>query len=130
MINAIYIIAGVGILLSAYTLYIEYKISKNSHYKAACDLSNKMSCSRTFHSSYGKTIGISNGWWGLLFYAVIAGLVFYGQMDLVLYAMIFGVLYSARLAYILYFRLKNFCLVCNGIYLVNILLLVFAWMSY
>jgi len=130
MINALYIVAGIGILLSAYSLYIEYKISKNSHYKAACDLSNKMSCSRTFHSNYGRMFGISNGWWGLLFYLAVIGLTFFGKMDLVFYLTIIGVLMSARLAYILYYKLKNFCLVCNGIYLVNILLLIFSWLNF
>ena len=130
MNNAIYITLSVGIILSAYTLYIGYKTKKDSSYKAVCDISNKMSCTRTFHSSYGKTLGVPNGWWGLLFYILIIGLSVFGCYNLVLYAAIFGVLYSARLAYILYFKLKNFCLVCNGIYLVNILLLIFAWLGY
>ncbi len=129
MINALYIIAGVGILLSLYTEYVEYKLRKNNNYKAACDINNKMSCSRTFHSSYSKMLGISNGWWGLLYYLAVIGLVFFGKMDFVLYATIIGVLFSARLANILYFKLKNFCLVCNGFYLVNVLLLVFAYLK-
>lgn len=130
MINAIYITAAAGALLSIYTLYVEYRLKKNADYHAVCDISNKMSCTRTFHSNYGKMFGISNGWWGLLFYMLVAGLLFYGKNDLVLYAAVFGLLFSARLAYILYFKLKNFCLLCNGIYLVNILLLVFAYLNY
>jgi vitamin-K-epoxide reductase (warfarin-sensitive) len=130
MNNPIYAIAFVGMLLSGYTLYIEHKLKKNSEYKAVCDISNRMSCTRTFHSSYGKTMYVSNGWWGLLYYLIIAGLVLYGRPDFILFATACGVLFSARLAYILYFKLKNFCLICNGIYVVNILLLAFAWMNY
>jgi len=130
MINSIYIAAAIGALLSGYTLYLEYRLKKDSSYKAVCDISNRMSCTRTFHSSYGKTLGISNGWWGILYYLIIAGLVFYGRADFILFATAFGVVYSARLAYILYFKLKNFCLVCNAIYIVNILLLVFAWRNF
>ena len=123
----IIIIALVGALLSVYTLYIEQKLKKDKNYKAVCDISNKASCSRTFHSSYGKTLGFSNGIWGLLFYLTVVGLVYFGYMDIVFYAAIFGVLYSFWLAYILYFKMKNFCIVCSGIYIVNILLLIFSW---
>ena len=123
-------IALVGATLSTYTLYIEHQFKKNKNYKAVCDISNRVSCSRTFHSRYGKTLNISNGWWGLLFYLAVIGLVFLGRMDLVFYAALFSVLFSLRLAYILYFKMKNFCLVCSGIYVVNISLLIFVWMSY
>lgn len=130
MINAIYITALAGFLLSVYTLYVEHRLKKNADYHAVCDISNRMSCTRTFHSNYGKMFGISNGWWGLIYYIAIAILVYLSRFDLTLYLAIVGVLMSARLAYILYFKLKNFCLVCNGIYLVNILLLVFAYLNY
>ncbi len=123
-------ISSIGAILSIYTLYIEYQFKKNKEYKAVCDISNRVSCSRTFHSRYGKTLNISNGFWGLLFYLVVIGLVLLGHMDLVFYAALFSVLFSLRLAYILYFKMKNLCLVCSGIYIVNILLLIFVWMNY
>jgi vitamin-K-epoxide reductase (warfarin-sensitive) len=130
MINSLYVTDFVGILLSGYALYIEYKLKRNSGYKAACDISNRVSCTRTFHSSYGKTFYVSNGLWGVIYYLIVAGLIFYGRPDFILIASACGVLFSARLAYILYFKLKNFCLICNGIYAVNILLLVLAWMNH
>ncbi len=123
-------IALAGALLSAYTLYIEQQFGKNKHYKAICDISNKASCSRTFHSSYGKTFNISNGWWGFVFYLGLIGLVLLKRTDFVFYATLFSFLYSFYLAYILYFKMKNFCIVCTGIYIVNILLFTFAWINY
>lgn len=129
MIPEIYFIAMVGILLSVYSIYVERKLRQNRDYKAACDLSNRMSCSRTFSTSYGKTLGISNGVWGTLFYLGLIGLLYFGYFDFVFYGALFGVFYSMRLAYILYVKLKNFCPVCSSIYLVNILLLIFSWLG-
>ncbi len=129
MIPEIYFIAVIGILLSAYSIYVERKLHQNRDYKAACDLSNHMSCSRTFNTSYGKMFGVSNGWWGIGFYLGLIGLLYFGYLDFVFYGALFGVLYSMRLAYVLYFKLKNFCPVCSSIYLVNILLLIFSWLG-
>ncbi len=128
MDTAIYTTAIAGFVLSLYTLYIEYQLKKNTSYKAVCDINDRMSCTRTFSSGYGKMFGISNAYPGFLFYLVVIGLTYYAQFDFLLYVTVFGVLFSAYLAYLLYFKLKHFCLVCNGIYLVNILLLIFVWM--
>ncbi len=128
MVTAILTTAIVGILLSIYTLYIEYKLSKNKNYKAVCDISDRMSCTKTFASDYGKTFGISNALPGLSFYGLIVLMVLYRQTDFLLAITGLGVLASLYLAYILYFKVKHFCLVCNGIYLVNILLLIFSYL--
>ncbi len=130
MANAFYITAGVGILLSLYSLYVEHKAKHYKSYKAVCDISDRASCSTTFKSDYGQLFGISNGVWGILFYLALMGLLYFGYLDFVFYGAVFGILFSIRLAYILYFKLKNFCLICNGIYLVNILLLIFSWLNF
>lgn len=41
-----------GISVSLYALYIEVRKSKDKNYKAACDLSENMSCSRVLTSKY------------------------------------------------------------------------------
>ncbi len=129
MNTAIYITVAIGILLSLYTLYVEHRLKKDHSYKAVCDINDRMSCSKTFESPYGRIFGISNAYPGLLFYLVVIGLTYYLQFEFLLYITVFGLLFSAYLAYLLYFKLKHFCLVCHGIYLVNILLLIFAWLS-
>ena len=127
MEKAIYIISAIGLALCFYILWVEHKTKKDSNYKAACDISNRASCTRTFLSSYGKIFGVSNGWWGMLFYISILSLFLLGKNDLVFYASLAGLVFSVRLAYLLYFRLKNFCMVCTMIYAVNILMAFFAW---
>ena len=66
MINAIYITAGAGIIISIYSLYVEHRVKQNKDYKAVCDISDRASCTATFKSDYGKLFGITNGIWGIL----------------------------------------------------------------
>lgn len=124
MTTAIYIIAAVGFLLSAYSLFVANKVKKNANYKSVCDLSNRASCTATFKSDYGKLFGIENGYWGILFYLLLIGLLALNLTTLLLIATVFGVLYSLRLGYILFFKMKNFCLICTSIHVVNFALLI------
>jgi len=121
----IIIIAIIGIFLSAYALYVEKKMRIDKKYNAVCDISKNISCSRAFRSKYGKLFGVSNSLIGILFYFLV--IVFYFiNLNFVLYISILAVVGSFYLAYISYVKMKNFCLVCTGIYLVNILLLLFS----
>lgn len=124
--NIIRIVAVIGFLLSFYFLYIEKKASKSKKYKAICDISDKMSCTKAFSSRYGSLFGLSNSVLGLGFYLVIFLLTFY-NITYIFYLSILSIIISIYLAYVLYFKLKNFCLICNAIYLVNILLLIFSY---
>lgn len=45
-----------GILVSAYALYVETRKHKDSKYKAACDLGENMSCSRVLTSRSVKSL--------------------------------------------------------------------------
>ena len=127
MQNALYITSGIGLALCFYILWVEHKTKKDPNYKAACDISNRASCTRTFLSSYGKTFGISNGILGMAFYISIFVMVLLNKNSMAFYIAIAGLAFSLRFAYLLYFRLKNFCLVCTIIYIVNILIAFFAW---
>ncbi|MEK6861565.1 MAG: vitamin K epoxide reductase family protein [Nanoarchaeota archaeon] len=124
MFSPIQIISVIGFLLSIYALYVEIKSSKNKEYKAFCDIKENMSCNKAFSSKYGKTAGLSNSIYGIFFYVVIFLLDYYNYPKWIFYLSVFSFLGSVYLAYISYFKLKNFCLVCTAIYIVNILLLI------
>jgi uncharacterized membrane protein len=115
----------VGILISAYALYVRNKLLKTPSYTPICDIRARISCSKALGSHYSKTLGIPNPLAGLMFYALLLVLSF-SYMDLALYPAAAAVLFSLYLAYISYFIQKNFCLVCTFTYLVNIALLVLA----
>jgi len=120
------ILSIIGILLSVYAFYVEKKTLKSKEYKAVCDINDAISCSKAFSSKYGHTLGISNSVYGFFFYIVVILLAFYSQMNYVFYLSILSLIFSVYLAYNLYFKLKDFCLVCTGIYIVNILILIFS----
>jgi len=124
----IQVIAFVGFLLSVYSYYVEWKTSKVKDYKPLCDIRENISCGKVFNSPYGKTFGVSNSIGGIFFYIVIFFLVLY-NLKYVFYLSILSVLGSIYLAYVSYIKLKNFCLVCTGIYVVNILLLYFSYVK-
>lgn len=123
---AIQVIAVVGFLLSVYALYVEHKVKKDAGYKAVCDITDNMSCGKVLTSKYGSLTGISNAIGGLLFYPLVFVLALLDYGQIILYLAVLAIIGSAYLAYLQYFKLKNLCLVCSGIYVVNILLLVFS----
>lgn len=125
--STIQIISIIGFLLSAYSLYVEIKSSKSKSYKAVCDINEKVSCTKVFSSQYGKILGLSNSFYGILLYILIFILNIYEYANLIFYLAILSVLGSVYLAYVMYFKIKSYCLVCNAIYAVNILLLVFSY---
>ncbi|MFH0834077.1 MAG: vitamin K epoxide reductase family protein [Patescibacteria group bacterium] len=123
----IQIAAGLGLLLSLYTLYLHWKSKREANYKAVCDLSDRMSCMKSIRSEEGKIFGIPNGVYGIGFYAAV-GLATLPQFQNYLWPLaIIGMLFSFYFAYQLYFKVKTFCVVCTSTYLINLLLLFLAW---
>lgn len=122
------ILGAIGLLLSIYAYYIEYESRKHKHYHAVCDLNDQVSCTKAFSSKYGHIMGVSNSLFGVLFYILIIVLVILSLPNIILYLSIISLIGSIYLAYASYFKLKNFCLICNAIYLINILLVVFSYL--
>ena len=122
----IYLLALVGMGLSVYSWYVDRKVEKNQNYKAGCDINDRMSCTKASKSPYGKTFGISNSLLGMGYYLAVVLLALFGNSVYLLAATSAGVIMSFYFAYLLYFKVKSFCIICNGIYLVNILLFIFS----
>ena len=127
-LSLIVILCIAGFFLSAYAYYVERKYAKNQKYKAICDINEKASCTKAFSSKYGRTFGISNSIYGIIFYILVLVLLYEGFYKIIFYLSILGMLKSVQLAYVLYFKLKNLCIVCNSIYVVNILTLVVSYL--
>lgn len=47
-----------GIVLSAYGLFVELKHEHNSSYQAMCDVSETISCTKAFSSSWATGLGL------------------------------------------------------------------------
>ncbi|MCF7847094.1 MAG: hypothetical protein K9M51_03655 [Candidatus Gracilibacteria bacterium] len=111
-----------GFALSASALWIHIRSQQKKRFRAWCDLGRNASCTRVFGSRYGKILGIPNPVFGLVWYGSIPFLP-----ETIFTPIAWGVLFlSLVLAYLLYVRLRDFCIVCTAIYLINVLLVVQA----
>lgn len=123
----LYSLAVIGILASAYMLYIKGKLKSNPQYKSICDINNRVSCTKVATTSYGKTFGIENGILGLFFYlGIISATVINFVLGLKILA-IAGLVMTIYLLHKLY-TLKMICPVCLVVHGVNILL--FGWVFF
>ncbi|MBS3128819.1 vitamin K epoxide reductase family protein [Candidatus Woesearchaeota archaeon] len=118
------ILAIIGLLLSLYALYVKTKAEKNKKYKPLCDISENISCTKAFLSKEGSLTGFPNPLIGIFYYVIIFSLFYIKQNQIIFYFSFIAALGSLYLAYLSYIKQKNFCLVCTGIYVVNILLMV------
>ena len=129
MIISVVIIALVGLAISGYAYMVEQKIKADHAYKPMCDLSDKISCSKPIASEYGQLFGVTNSLFGIVFYASMVIAAVLGWHAFIFYGALASCIVSVFLAYILYFKIRVLCLICTSIYVVNILLLIAAYMS-
>lgn|SRR3990172_7644655 len=129
---AIALSAFIGASLSQYAIEVRCRIASSRRtgipYKPACDVSKRISCTKAFMSRHGDLVGpgFPNPMAGMAFYSAIFILAVFGAKQEVFWLSIPAVILSLYLAYVSYVKQKNFCLVCSGVYAVNILLLIAA----
>lgn len=128
MITSIFIIAAIGLCISVYGFFVEYKLNENPTYKPICDLSDRVSCSKTFLSPYGKLLKVSNTLLGVLFYSCMMLFAWLEYTTLIWYGALAAAVASVIFAYILFFKVRTVCLLCISIYLVNSVLVYVAYM--
>ncbi|MBI2452438.1 hypothetical protein HYV50_05180 [Candidatus Pacearchaeota archaeon] len=124
--KSIIILSAIGFLLSIYAFYVKKNHEKNKSYKPFCDISKKFSCTKAFSSKHGNLIGVSNTLFGIIFYPIVFIFALLNQAQLIFFLSIPALLASLYLAYLSYIKMKNFCLVCSLIYLINFLIFIFS----
>ena len=117
-------LAILGFCLSVYSYLVETRLKKDSSYKPACDLSDKISCSKPFLSKYSKLYYFSTSIFGLGFYTALFFASLFGLTNLLILLSFVGMTTTIFLAFILYREIKSFCLICTAIYIINILIFV------
>lgn len=127
MIFSIICVAALGFVISLYAFWLEQKVKREPDYKAACDISQRMSCTASIKSPYARIFYFSNSAIGMAYYAFVALLAWLSLPQPLLIATMAGVAGSIALAYVLYGKIKTVCLVCTSLYLINIVLLILAW---
>lgn len=123
------VLAVIGFVISLYASIVERKLKHDPTYKPACDISDRISCSKVATSPYANLFFISNAVAGMLFYALVMLLAFLEYGQLLMITVVAGVLMSIYLAYILYTKIKSLCLVCTATYIINAALLACMFLS-
>jgi len=140
-----FLLCVIGITLSAYALHVKFSKMHNKDYKALCDISEHMSCSKVFTSKYGTGFGlvepvmgkdsplnVPNSIFGIIFYSLIVLLGLSKSKVAAWINFMFAVSScagSVYLGYILFFILHDTCLVCISTYVVNACLLIINFIT-
>ena len=125
MNNTIFALSSLGLVLSLYSLLIKSKI-KDKNYRPFCDISKRISCSKAFSSKTGNLFKIHNSILGTIFYLVLIIFAFLEISQIIFYLSVISILFSIYLAFISYVKMKNFCIVCSAIYIINTLIFIFS----
>jgi uncharacterized membrane protein len=120
------LLAVVGCALSLYAYCIEQKVSVDKPYRPICDISDLVSCTKTFKSSYSRMFGVSNSLLGIVFYSFMIVCALLNIASLLFMGALAGLGVSILLAYIVYVKIKAYCIVCTALYIINILLFIMS----
>ncbi|MGB8467834.1 MAG: vitamin K epoxide reductase family protein [Candidatus Babeliales bacterium] len=121
-----FFLALLGIGTCLYLVHVEQQLAHDRTYKAACDLSDTVSCTRPLLSNYSTLFfGTSNAKMGIVFYAVVAICALL-ELPILFVITLLGVSVTVAGAYLLYGKLHSFCILCTLTYIINILLFIDA----
>jgi protein-disulfide isomerase/uncharacterized membrane protein len=124
MLMTAFALAGVG--ASAYSTWVHYRILNDPTYvESVCDVSATISCTAAYSSRFGSVGGVPVAVFGLLFFAVMLGLIAWSGKSAVTRENLGGYVFAAStlglaavlyLAYASYFILGVVCLACLTTY--------------
>ena len=126
-LTTIHWLALVGLILSIYFLYVKIKNSSIKNYRALCDFTETISCTKAAESKYSSLAIMPNALYGVVFYLLIFILVL-SFSQFVLYLAILASFISLYLIFIS-FKIKVFCPVCISTYIINFLILYFSYFA-
>lgn len=129
--KSVLLISVIGIVLSIISLRSSTLISSIPGYDSFCNLGEGLNCTNVLSSKYSYILGIPLSIYGSIFFFIISILAFAGIylpaasiiFPLQLFGL-FGFVTSLYYFFISKFILKSFCIVCIGIYIVNLLIFI------
>jgi len=131
---AIRVLGGIGLVLSGYALYVEWRIHLDPDYVALCDIGPSARCSRVLTSESSRLLWVPNALIGFLFYLcaiastfpILPNLPYRKHLVFAAATASLGVCFY--LGYIMYL-MRDFCLLCASTYVVNFLLWIVTLMQ-
>ncbi|MGH7787206.1 MAG: thioredoxin domain-containing protein [Candidatus Binatia bacterium] len=135
------VLAACGFAIGILLAQVHAGLAAGAGYTSFCNVNDAVNCDLVLSSDYAHVLGVPVAWWALITYLGGGALALIAwraprvsqrrQAATFLFAVsIAGVLYSAFLAYIAFFVLGTVCLLCSGLYVVNLGLLVSSAMLY
>lgn len=115
------LLALIGFLLSLYALNV-YLRARSKKYKPLCDVRENVSCKQAFIHKYGKRFRVHNSIIGIIYYLLIIVLIGFEQRTALIALATLALLDTMRLAYLSYWKMRNFCVICTAVYVVNVLI--------
>ncbi len=113
-------LALVGFCLSAYVFHVEQYAGKKKDFRAWCDFTERISCTKAFTSEFAHTGMLPNSIIGMMVYSVIGLLAYFNEIQYLFLISLACLLFSVFLAYVLFVRVRSYCLVCISIYAINL----------
>jgi len=128
-----------GALFSILSVTQYFRIAREGLVETSfCAISDTINCDIVHASSYADFLGVPIAWWGLCYYAVLGFIALRQALSrreerasvaVAWFMSLGGILYSVYLACISVFVLEVLCLECTAMYLANIVLFVFLFVS-
>lgn len=123
------ILSSLGILLSSYLLYVEYKLKQNQDHKAICDINEKISCTAVAKSEYSRIFPkIPNTIIGIGFYIIVLTLAILNKPNIIFPISIAAAIATIYLIYAM-FKIKKICIVCLAANAVNFAIPIFTYLA-
>jgi len=138
------VVAVFGVVVSAYSVYVEGQKREDENYEAVCDITSWSSCTSAFEHPVGTGFGFvcqitgddhilcqKNSVYGVFFYGAMVALILIRNTftaEILLFMSLASIIISTYLTIIL-FQIRNFCIVCAATHVINIILLIDNWRS-
>ena len=114
MVNYVLILALLGLVGTAYTLYAENRRKRDESFRGLCDITDTFSCTRAANSRWESVIlGIPNGLLAASYYVLVVFLGYLGYPALIFYASIGVAAFGLFIFSMLVTREKVWCTGCT-----------------
>jgi len=130
---SIIVIALAGVVIAAELTHLHLKVIGDPSFDSFCNISDKVNCDKVNSSKYSEIFSIPISHLGFLTYIFIIIVAFFSMRGSPLsnllntanlFIFVFCNIYSVFLFYVSVAVIKSLCILCCGLYIVNLLLLI------
>lgn len=132
------VVAVIGLAISIWIAIVHGRLTADANYTSFCNVSASVNCDVVLTSRYATLAGVAVSTWAILYYLAVVGLTIgiavtdrarsrHRLATATLAAALWGVVFSIYMAVIAFGVLHTVCVMCTGLYLVNITLFLVAW---